>query len=84
MATLPCADLRHDTLKQSATAQEIAAALCRLCFDHGLPHVDPQTRLELMQLAEDAVSKAVDEHALADVVPFCPMDAYKLDVEGDR
>jgi hypothetical protein len=83
MATLPCADLRHDTLKQSATAQEIATALCRLCFDHGLPHVDPQTRLELMQLAEDAVSKAVDEHALADVVPFDCMDRYRYDVEGE-
>lgn len=80
-ATLPCVGLRHDAWKHAAAALQIADALARLCFDHSLPHVDPQTRLELMQLADETVGKAVDEHALAEVIPFDCMDAYKLEVE---
>jgi hypothetical protein len=82
MPTLPCAALRHDQWKHAAAALEIAESLARLCFDHALPHVDPQTRLELMQLADEAVSKAVDEHALAEVIEFDSLDAWKYSTEN--
>lgn len=80
--SLPVEDLRRNQWRQADHAQRIAEQLAFLCYDLRLPNLDPVTRAQLMQLAEDTVRTAVDEHALADVVPIDAMQAWKARIEA--
>lgn len=61
--TKPRADLRTDRWRQASAAQAIAAELADLCYSCRLIALDPEPRAALMQIAEDCVADAVDEHA---------------------
>lgn len=59
-----CTVDRRDTWQHSRTAQAIAAELSLLLYGTmRLERLDPVTRGQLMEAAEDCVSRAIEDHA---------------------
>jgi hypothetical protein len=82
MRTQAVTGVRGETAHHADCVAYIGQALSSMIFGHSLPHLDAETRAELLQRAANCVTEALDEFAPTEPTEPDAMDEAKYESEG--